>query len=55
MPKNLKPIAQRIADEVLEDIDYSAVYEDEEAENLSEEQLEQIHDMIRNAKAVLND
>ena len=50
---DLREIAQDIANAWLTDVDYSAVYEHADTEKLSEEQLEQVHDMIRSAKAVL--
>lgn len=52
-PNAIRDIAQRIANEHLEDADFCLVYEDEEVADLTGADLDAIYVLVTQAKAVL--
>lgn len=52
-PNAIRGIAQHIANECLKGIDFSTVYEDEDIQYLTDDELVQVHDLVIGAKAVL--
>jgi hypothetical protein len=51
--EELSALAQAIANEHLEDAEYSIVYEDECAEHLTDEEMRVVYTMITSSRAVL--
>lgn len=52
-PDRIRRAAQEIANVHLEDAEFCLVYEDDELQDLTEEEMREIHNLIQRSKAVL--